>query len=371
MQGTLASRWNLLFLPRTYTSSLNLTPAQGGAWLSAACVPGSTHISSLCSQAKGQDAAVGGLIMECSSEVQVLYNKLTDVIAKRSIPPNSLLHTLLQSCVIPQDVELAYEALRHYRVVRSSKAHINKNFSEKISQLVVSASLRAGAYDLGLKTLWKHNKYGITPSLESAHILLSHAKEHNDLDFARRILTTMAKNSLFPSRVTANIVFRMCKENGDLPLLFKLAKEFFRNHVQLSPALYDICISCAANSGNVSEVWKIQQLRKETGLCHTTASAFSCAKALVLQKKYEKAAQLISFHCQDMKKRHKYLAMMISKWPLELLSKQEEGEKEEYLASLKHKLVAFIDALRAEGIDVSIDAVEELVQGNSGTWSYV
>lgn len=47
-------------------------------------------------------------------------------------------------------------------------------------------------------------------------------------------------------------VCRICKDQGNESLLFALAKEFHENGLELRPALYDVCISSAANAGEGS-----------------------------------------------------------------------------------------------------------------------
>ncbi|RWW71553.1 hypothetical protein BHE74_00020695 [Ensete ventricosum] len=60
----------------------------------------------------------------------------------------------------------------------------------------------------GLKALWKHNIYGLTPSIGSAHYLLSYAKEHNDDKLMVKIMRVLEKNSVSLQPGTADIVFR-------------------------------------------------------------------------------------------------------------------------------------------------------------------
>lgn len=300
---------------------------------------------------------------DCSPELKDLHEKFTiEVQGKRTVPL-SLLRKILEQCNSSEDVALAFRVLQDYRTYRSSKARVKQNFNENISALAVSASLRNKSYGLGLKALWKHNIYGLSPTLENAHMFLSHAKLEKDADLMMKTFRTMLKNSLTPTTQTADIVIRICKEKGDLNLMFNLAHEFLENGVRLSSPVFDILISTAANFGSVEKIFKAQKWRDEAGLDHTVASVFAVAKAHLLQGEPEVGVDLIATHCQDKVKLNKYLAMLVRVWPSELLSRKEQIQQEDYFTGLKENVVTFAKAFSRRFRGVSIDANEDFGKG--------
>ncbi|KAG6525819.1 hypothetical protein ZIOFF_015790 [Zingiber officinale] len=82
------------------------------------------------------------------------------------------------------------------RYLRLSNLRIHSNFNCHLCMKVSEACARANALDYGLKTLWKHNIYGLAPSIGSAHYLLSYAKEHNDDQLMVKIMRILERNSL-------------------------------------------------------------------------------------------------------------------------------------------------------------------------------
>lgn len=299
----------------------------------------------------------------CSSEVQDIHKKITNEIQGKRTVPLSLLRTLLEQCKVPEDVALAFQVLQDYRIYRSSKARVKQNFNENIAVLVVLASLRTRAYDLGLKALWKHNVYGLSPCLGTAHLFLSHAKHEKDLDLMQKTFKVMTENSLMPTSQTADIMIRLCKEKDDLKLMLDLAREFLENGVRLSPPVFDILISTAANFGCIEETFKVQSWREEAGLNHTIASVFALAKAHILQGKPHAAVELISTHCQDTVKVNKYLTMLVRAWPSELLSRKEEIKQEDSFSTLRENVLSLVEALSKKYYGLSIDAAEDFAKG--------
>lgn len=293
----------------------------------------------------------------CSQEVQDLHKKITNEMEGKRTVSLSLLRALLEQCKVPEDLALAFRVLHDYRLYRSSKAHVKRNFSENISALIALASLRTRTYNLGLKVLWKHNIYGLSPCLDAAHLFLSHAKQEKDLDLMQKTFKTMIDNSLTPTTQTADIVIRLCKDKEDFKLMFKLAQDFLENSVRLSSPVFDVLISTAANFGCVEEVFKAQKWREESGLEHTVASVFAVGKAHLLQGEPHAAVELISTHCQDITKLNKYLIMLVRVWPSELGARKEEIH-EDFFVTLKKSVVDLIEALSQKYHHLSIDAAE-------------
>eukprot|EP00250_Pteridium_aquilinum_P019683 c24531_g1_i1 orf=755-1942(-) len=305
--------------------------------------------------------------LDCSPELKGLYEKFTTEVQGKRTVPVKLLRQILEQSNSPEDVALAFRVLQEYRVYRSSKARVKENFNENISGLAVSASLRSKSYGLGLKALWKHNIYGLSPSLENAHKFLSHARQEKDLVLMKKIFRTMLKNLVLPTTQTAEIMIRICKDNKDLNLMFNLAEELLQNGVKFSSPVFDILIATAANCGSVENVFKAQKWRKEAGVDHTIASAFAVAKAHVVQGEPQIGVDLIAQHCklQDKVKLNKYLAMLVRVWPSELFSIKDQIQKEDYFTGLKDNVLKFAKILSKEFRGVSIDAENEFGKGGA------
>lgn len=122
-------------------------------------------------------------------------------------------------------------------------------------------------------------------------------------------------------------------------------------------------------------VHEIQRWRDKQGLVHTTASAVSMAKALVLEGKPKEAAKLINEHCPDdrnnltkdetlREKRDRYLGILVKVWPLQLVTALKIEAKEEYLRKLKVDVACMFDALKDLGLTIEgIDVGENFAQG--------
>jgi hypothetical protein len=135
------------------------------------------------------------------------------------------------------------------------------------------------------------------------------------------------------------------------------------NGVSFKQPLYDIIISAAANSGDVNQVHEVQNWREERGFSHTTASAFSLAKALVIDGKPEEAAIIIDDKCKDAEKRDMYLGIMVKVWPLLVGTKVDEEGKETFLQDLKEKLIAMSVKLSQLGCNFKVDVNEDFAKG--------
>ncbi|KAJ7521290.1 hypothetical protein O6H91_19G046000 [Diphasiastrum complanatum] len=237
-------------------------------------------------------------MIQSSSEVQRIHGEMLADMKQLKMPPMKKLTLLLQECSTTEDVKLALDILTHLRSFRAAQCKQTRNFSEHLSELLFQSCIRAKAPEHALRILWRHNVHGLTPDLGIAHKLLGYAKEQGDLALMQQTLKTMVSNAIRPTTKTADIVLRLCKEKGDISLMLKLAKEFHVNGVKLHQALYDICISSVANTGNAKKVHEIQEWRHKFGLSHTTASSFALAKAFVMKKKPQKAASIIYNHCR-------------------------------------------------------------------------
>ncbi|KAJ8434930.1 hypothetical protein Cgig2_029776 [Carnegiea gigantea] len=106
--------------------------------------------------------------------VKEVYDKMLESIkVKRSAPPNAWLWSLIEKCKSQDDVKLLFDILQQLR--RLSNLRIHDNFNCHLCQEVTKACIRAGALDFGKKALWKHNVYGLTPTVGSANQLLQNA----------------------------------------------------------------------------------------------------------------------------------------------------------------------------------------------------
>lgn len=299
--------------------------------------------------------------LDCSLELKELHDRFTTEVQGKRTVPLKLLRNILEQCNSTEDVDLAFRIMKDYRVYRSSKARVKQNFNQNISTLAISASLRSRSYGLGLKALWKHNVFGLSPTIENAHMFLSHARKEKDMDLMKKTLRTMLKNLVMPTAQTAEIVIRICKDSGDLNLMFNWADEFLQNGVMLSSPVFDILIATAANFGFVEKVFEAQKWREEAGLDHTMASAFAIAKAHILQGEPQIGVDLIAKYSKDKVKVQKYLTMLVRAWPSELVSKKEQTQVEgdDHIMGLKDNVVLFAKALSNKFRGVSIDAEQE------------
>ncbi|KAF3773553.1 hypothetical protein EJ110_NYTH55088 [Nymphaea thermarum] len=240
-----------------------------------------------------------------SEAAQELYNKMLKSVEARTMPPNACLRAMFASCVNREDVKLLFGILQKLRIFRLSNLRIHDNFNSQYCMQIAEACARAGAVDLGLKVLWKHNVYGITPTIGSAHYLLLHAKEHNDAKAMVKILQVMKRNSLQFQPTTADIVFSICYNVGDWDLICKFAKKFIKSGIKLHRTAYDIWMEFAAKMGKMELIWEIEELRSKSGKQHTVPTAFACVKGYLLQHQPENAAATIHLLSQEFSARLK------------------------------------------------------------------
>ncbi|KAI3503735.1 hypothetical protein L1887_32184 [Cichorium endivia] len=175
------------------------------------------------------------------------------------------------------------------------------------------------------KTLWKHNVYGLTPNVASAHSLLLYAKEHKDVDLMLDVMKLLKANDVPLQPGTADIVFRW-------ELMCKYAKRFVNAGVNLRRTSFDTWMTFAAKLGDVDNSWKIEKLRSEIMKTHTIGSGFSCAKGFLLQHKPEEAAKIIQVVTQTLPEAKRpdimaELEKMVSEWPLEVIKHGKDEDK--------------------------------------------
>ncbi|PRQ39151.1 hypothetical protein RchiOBHm_Chr4g0421901 [Rosa chinensis] len=179
--------------------------------------------------------------------VKALYDRMVESVnVKRSMPPNAWLWSLIENCKNQDDIKLLFDILL-------SNLRIHSNFSCNLCQEGTKACARVGALNFGTmyqyavymtefclfvcfffslpppsvvnmqrkKGLWKHNVYGLTPSIGSAHHLLTYAKEHNDVKLMMDVMTLLKENDLPLQSGTADIVFSICYNTDNWKLMSK------------------------------------------------------------------------------------------------------------------------------------------------------
>lgn len=306
----------------------------------------------------------GPIKEEPTEAVQELYLKIIDSVKAGAMPPKTWRDSLLKNCKNKEDLELAFEVLEKLRKFKTSKLWQSSNWSQQITLAVVSACIRANSPHLGLRTLQRHNVYGLTPCLGAAHSLLLYTKEQKNVSFVKEVLETMEKNFIKPEPTTADIIVSICNDTEHWSLMSNIAKKFIKNGVKLHPRAYDIWISSEANLGNTLKVWKIQELRLLFGLPHTIPSAFSCAKAYLLKCQPQEAAELIlelnQEDLSDSKKKWVYeeLQYLVDEWPAEVISRRDKSRRKALATELKDCISMMFNYLLTKGINLSLDVEE-------------
>lgn len=207
-----------------------------------------------------------------------LHDKILESVnVKRSMPPNAWLWSLIESCQCQDDINLLFEVLQKLRRFRLSNLGIHDNFNSNLCQQVAKTCVRVGAIDSGKKALWKHNVLGLTPSVASAHHLLSYELEHKNSELMEEVMTLLKINDLPLQPGTADLVFRICHDTDKWDLQGKYSKRFSKAGVKLRTTTFDVWMDFAANRGNTESLWKVDKLRSETYNQHTLSTAFSCA----------------------------------------------------------------------------------------------
>ncbi|XP_047314998.1 uncharacterized protein LOC124918955 isoform X2 [Impatiens glandulifera] len=236
---------------------------------------------------------------------------------------------------------------------RLSNLRIHGKFDCNLCGEVTKASIRAGAIDFGKKALWKHNVYGLSPSLVSAHHLLMYAKQQKDVSLMVDTMKLIEKNNLPLQPSTADIIFSICYNADDWELMNKYSKIFVKAGVKLRRTSFDLWMDFAAKRGDVDSLMKIEILRSETTTRHSILTAISCAKLLLLQNKPEDAAAMIRSVNQILPKSmsSKMIAefqKLVEKWPLEVIKHQKDEDIKESAAAALQKNINVMLVLLAD-----------------------
>ncbi|CAA7396034.1 unnamed protein product [Spirodela intermedia] len=265
--------------------------------------------------------------------VKEIYQKMLKSVEAETMPPNAWLWSLIGSCSNREDIKLLFKILQNLRTFRLSNLRIHSNFNCHLCLRVTEACVRANSLDYGKKALWKHNVYGLTPSIGSAHYMLRYAKNHNDPKLMVEIMKLLRRNSLPLQAGTADIVFSICYNTDRWDLISKFSKVFIQTGVKFHRSTFDIWMEFAAKMGDSLSIWEIEKLRSNTIKQHTVSSAFSCAKNLPDEKKPTIASEL---------------QKLVSEWSLEVMA-----------TSLKNDIFAMIASLLNMGLEVAVN-MEEL-----------
>lgn len=300
-----------------------------------------------------------------TEQVMELYDKMLDSVkVKRSMPPNAWLWSMIANCKHQHDISLLFDILENLRRFRLSNLRIHDNFNCNLCREVAKACVHAGALDFGKKALWKHNVYGLTPNIASAHHLLLHAKNHKDTTLLVDVMKLLKKNDLPLQPGTADIVFSICYDTNDWELINKYAKRFVKAGVKLRQTSFDTWMTFAAKRGDTESLSKIEKLRSDTMKKHTLATGFSCAKGLLLERKPSEAAVVIQVLNQTLSDAKKSgikgeLQKLVSEWPLEVIKHQKEEERKALAASLKSDIPVMVSELLRMGLEANV-SLEDL-----------
>ncbi|EOY06418.1 RING finger and CHY zinc finger domain-containing protein 1 isoform 1 [Theobroma cacao] len=299
--------------------------------------------------------------------VKELYdNMLQSVNVKRTMPPNASLWSMIENCKNHEDIKLLFDVLQNLRRFRLSNLRIHSNFNCNLCQEVTRACARVGAIDFGKKALWKHNVYGLTPSIASAHHLLLNAKGRNDAKLMVEVMQLLKRNNLPLQAGTADIFFSICYNTNNWELISKYSKKFIKAGVKLRQTTFDTWMKFAAQRGDTESLWNIEYLRSETMKQHTLTTGFSCAKGLLLEGKPEDAAALIQVLNQTLSDAKKpgiavEVEKLVNEWPSDVIKHQKEEDRKALAASLKSDIPAMVASLLNTGFTMSIN-LEDLTK---------
>ncbi|KAI4338506.1 hypothetical protein MLD38_023555 [Melastoma candidum] len=293
-----------------------------------------------------------------SDAVKEIYDAILDSVNnKRTMAPNAWTWSLIEKCQNHQDIKLLFDALQNLRRFRLSNLRIHDNFNCNLCREVTKACIRVGALDFAKRALWKHNVFGLTPTIGSVHQLLQYAKENNDIDLLKDVMKLLKKNGTPLQPGTADIVFSICSNLDKWKLMTKYGKRFVKAGVKLHKPAFDMWMDHAVRMGDVESLWKIEKFRSESTKQHTIGSAFSCAKGLILEHKPEEAAAIISVVNQGLpeEKRPQILAelkKLVNEWPLELIKRKKEEESKALATALESDIRAVVSALGSSGLEL-------------------
>ncbi|KAL4345650.1 hypothetical protein HN51_063736 [Arachis hypogaea] len=293
--------------------------------------------------------------------VKELYDKMLESVkVKRSMPPNAWLWSMIENCKHQQDISLLFDILENLHIFRLSNLRIHDDFNSNLCQEVTKACIKAGALDFAKMTLWKHNVYGLSPTVAAANHLLTHAKNHNDTKLLVEVMKLLKKNDLPLQPGTADIVFSICYNTDKWDLINKYGKWFVKaGGVKLRQTSFDTWMKFAAKRGETEPLWKMNTLRLESKKIPTLTSGISCAKGHLLERNPSDAASIIqelNENLDDAKKRRlkDELQKLISEWPKEVI-KYRKGEDQKTLASsLNSDILAMISQLNM-GLEASLN----------------
>ncbi|OWM67822.1 hypothetical protein CDL15_Pgr010760 [Punica granatum] len=300
--------------------------------------------------------------------VKELHEKILESVnTKRTMAPNAWTWSMIDNCRNPEDIKLLFDALEKLRRFRLSNLRIHENFNCHLCREVAKACVRVGALDFAKKTLWKHNVYGLTPSIASAHHLLSHAKQHNDAKLLEEVMKLVKRNDLPLQPGTADIVFSICYNTNNWDLLAKYSKRFVKAGVKLHRAAFDIWMNFAAKRGDVQSLWKIEELRSQSTKQHTPGTAIACAKGLLLEGKPDEAAAIVHAINESLPDTKQgsivvELQKLVSEWPLEVIKHQKPEDRKALAAALKSYIPAMVNSLlNTTGLQVTVN-MEDLIK---------
>uniref|UniRef100_J3MNW8 Uncharacterized protein n=2 Tax=Oryza brachyantha TaxID=4533 RepID=J3MNW8_ORYBR len=291
--------------------------------------------------------------------VEELYQKMLKSVEAETMPPNAWLWSLISSCSNNEDIKLLFQILQKLRVFRLSNLRIDANFNDHLCMKVAEACARVGALDYGLKVLWKHNIYGITPTIGSAHYLLKHAKEKNDTKLMGSIMLVLQRNSMQLQPGTADIVFSICYNADRWDLLSKYARRFVKSGVKLHGTAFDIWMDFAAKVGDSQSIWNINGLRGKSVKRYSRATGFACVKGFLLERKPESAAAMIKLlhkHTPDEKKQlvKDELQKLVADWPTEVIKRQKKDDRKALEEALITDIPRMISSMGKSGLDISV-----------------
>ncbi|KAL8485480.1 hypothetical protein ACS0TY_027687 [Phlomoides rotata] len=296
--------------------------------------------------------------------VKGLYDKILNSVAeKKTAPPNAWLWSLIAKCSTIEDIKLLFDILPKLRTFRLCNLRIPEDFNPALCREVSKACVRAGAIDFGKKALWKHNLFGLTPDIGSAHHLLLHAKQHSDLKLMLEVMALVKKNDLPLQPGTADIVLSICHSSDRWDLISKFGKRFVKSGIRLRQTAFELWMDFAAKKGDVESLWKIEKWRSEAMKQHSVSTGFSCAKGFLLEHKPESAAAIIQVLYQTLTDARRpsivvELQKLVSEWPLDVTRHQKDENREAFAAALQNDISALIDALPCLGVKADISMQE-------------
>ncbi|KAF5736948.1 hypothetical protein HS088_TW14G01103 [Tripterygium wilfordii] len=299
--------------------------------------------------------------------VKDLYDKMVEsAVTKRTMPPNAWLWSLIENCKIHEDIKLLFDVLQKLRVFRLSNLRIHADFNCHLCQEISRACTRVGAIDFGKKTLWKHNVYGVTPTIASANHLLMYAKMHKDATLMIDTMKLIKKNDLPLQPSTAELVSRICYDTDNWGLLSKYCKRFIKAGVKLRQRTFDLWMDFAAKRGDTESLWKIEKLRSESMKQQSLLCGFACAKGFLLERKPEDAASVIRNLNQTLLAAKKSgivveLQKLVDEWPSEVVKQKNEDERKVLVTSLKSDIPTMVAGLLNDGLEVTVN-LEKLTE---------